>query len=411
LCFADQVKIDGIYKKGVDRNKCWIQKDEATRRTLQTVGTEEGRDVFGKDVWINNLKEWMIMHAYRGIKRIIITDMRFINEFEFIKSLNGICIYVNSPKRNSDALDRESTMEDGIIDQEKRKILLSHPSETEMDNYKLDFDYIIENDYEQEKEAIIQCRNIVRSIIDTKRDNLVVFVDLDNTICECNLYYALQAQKVKDYIKSYLSEYIPAVVLNEIFIESVSKHNGNHFRTHFDLNSFSYSLDLVLQDFRKFMVEMSDDEFEKIRYNVRKIGKEVFDYSYEFLPGALDALKKLSKVAKVVIYTMGNRQEQVKKIASLGLSDYSFEIYDFKDETIYRNLMHRYPAKQYVMIGDSFSRDIEPAVSVGMIGYHITNSEMEYWYLAEKNTSQVEYFKVENLESAADRIYKQVYVN
>ena len=407
LCFADQIKIDGIYKKNLDRNKCWIKKDEPTRRALQTIGTEQGRNVFGENVWINNLREWMIMHAHRGIKRIIVTDLRFINEFDFIKSIDGTCIFVNAPKRNEEALDLQATLEDGTIDHEKRQIMASHSSETEFDNGRRRFDYVINNDYGQELSAIIECRTIVRNIIEEQSQNLVVFVDLDNTICQCNIYYAEQAGKVKELIRTYLSEKIPEKVFDKMFIDFVNKHNGNHFHSHFLLNSFALSLDMVLQDFRPFMVDLSDKDFEYLRSNVRKIGRAVFDHPYEMLPGAKEGLEKLSEVAKVVIYTMGDRQEQVKKIAHLGLMDYDFEIYDFKDETIYRNLMHRYPANRYAMIGDSFSRDIEPAVAVGMVGYHIKENTPGYWYMGGKRDGAIEYTPVDNLKQAADRIWGQ----
>ncbi|MDG1949838.1 MAG: hypothetical protein P8J32_03385, partial [bacterium] len=72
---------------------------------------------------------------------------------------------------------------------------------------------------------------------------------------------------------------------------------------------------------------------------------------------------------------------------TLGLTDYDFEIYDFKDETIYRNLKHRYPAHKYVMIGDSYTRDIEPAVGVGMLGFHMQGHAEGYWYLGAKHGS------------------------
>ena len=378
MCFADQIKIDGIYKKGLDRNKCWIKKDEKTRRTLQTLGTEEGRDVFGKEVWINNTKEWMIMHAFRGVKRIFITDMRFKNEFDFIKSLGGININVASPERNQQALERES---EG--DAEKLKVLAGHSSETDLDSGR-EFDYVIHNDFGQELAAVTQCRDIIRDIIEKQKHDRVIFCDLDNTICKCNEYYTIQANKVKNIIKTNLLESIPDKVMDEMFANYVNEHNGSHFSTHFSLNSFSRSLVMVLQDFRKFMSPMSDDDFDKMYLEVAEIGMQVYDAQYEEIPERIAELEELSKLGKVVIYTMGDRLEQTKKIATLGLTDYDFEIYDFKDETIYRNLKHRYPAHKYVMIGDSYARDIEPAVGVGMLGFHMRGHAEGYWYLGAK---------------------------
>jgi len=401
LCFADQIKIDGIYKKGLDRNKCWIKKDEKTRRTLQTVGTEEGRDVFGKDVWINNAKEWMIMHAFRGIKRIIITDMRFKNEFDFIENLGGTNINVISPKRNKQALDRESGG-----DAEKRAILAGHSSETELDSGRI-FAYTIFNDFGDEIKAVIECRDIVRNIVSKNKENRVIFTDLDNTICKCNEYYTIQANSVKALIKSQLSEPIPDKVLGVMFSDFVNKHNGAHFTTHFSLNSFAKSLLMVLGDFRQFMTPMSDDEYENLCLEVVELGNGVYDHQYAEIPGRIKELEELSKHGKVVIYTMGERLEQVKKIASLGLSDYDFEIYDFKDETIYRNLKHRYPAHHYVMVGDSYTRDIEPAMNVGMEGFHITGHAEGYWYLGSKGKEMSH--KVSSIQEVVDFLKKEIH--
>lgn len=396
LCFADQIKIDVIYKKGIDRDKCWIQKDEATRRIMQTVGTEEGRDVFGKDIWINNLKEWMIMHAFRGVKRIIVTDMRFKNEFDFIKSIGGICIQVNAPKRNSNALDRESKG-----DATKRAILEAHSSETDLDEGRT-FDYVINNDYGQETSSVIECRNLIKDLIEKQREKRVIFVDLDNTICHCNLYYQQQADKVKNIIREKLEEPIPEKVFDKVFSDFVQKHNGSHFLTHFDINSFPQSLMMVAQDFRIFMKPLSDDEFSTLLLNIAEIGTQVFDAPYEEIPGRIEELKKLEKYGKIVIYTMGNRLEQVKKIASLGLTDYDFEIYDFKDETIYRNLKHRYPAKEYAMIGDSYSRDIEPALNVGMRAFHINPPSSSYWSNSQKQLHNEMFLEVKSIQDVVD---------
>jgi dephospho-CoA kinase len=54
------------------------------RELLQRYGTEAHRDVFGKDFWID--------HALKGINPnddIVITDCRFENEIEKVKSLGG----------------------------------------------------------------------------------------------------------------------------------------------------------------------------------------------------------------------------------------------------------------------------------------------------------------------------------
>jgi FMN phosphatase YigB (HAD superfamily) len=137
---------------------------------------------------------------------------------------------------------------------------------------------------------------------------------------------------------------------------------------------------LVVDDFIEFMKPLDEAQYDELQNQVSKIGYGVFDHHYEPIEGAIEAVRALQEFGRVVIYTMGDRLEQVKKIASLGLSDLDFEIYDFKDETVYRNLKHRYPAHNYVMIGDSYSRDITPAIKVGMRGYYVKSDREEFWY-------------------------------
>lgn len=406
LCFADQIKIDGIYRKGLDRYKCWIKKDDETRNTLQQVGTEEGRDVHGKDIWINNIKEWMIMHAYRGAKRIIVSDLRFQNEFDFIKSVGGYCINVTAPNRNKEALEREATDSSGKIDREKLEKLANHSSETSLDSGR-EFDYEISNDFGEEHNAIIKCRNIIRDLIEKQREEIVIFCDLDNTICECDEFYTKKSNVVKGFISQNLQEPIPEKVMNKMFDDSFRKHN-DHFNNFFTIESFSDSLVMVLEDFKEFMVPMKSEDYAQIKKHIYDVGMSVFDENYRQIKSSLTWIKKLQEKGHVVIYTMGSRLEQVKKIAALGLSDLDFEIYDFKDETIYRNLKHRYPAKKYFMIGDSYLRDIEPAIQVGMTGFYMKTNRPEFWYNSTSDISKHPRLHcVDNLKQVYEQIDKE----
>jgi hypothetical protein len=60
------------------------------RSMLQKLGTEGGRELLGKDVWISA--------AFKDItladKKVVFTDVRFPNEAEAIKKANGIIIRI-----------------------------------------------------------------------------------------------------------------------------------------------------------------------------------------------------------------------------------------------------------------------------------------------------------------------------
>ena len=81
----------------------------------------------------------MKVYVSRGIRRFIITDVRFENEVKFIKQLNGIIIRVFAPDRNLIKLKQEANNDINII-----KKLETHPSEIYVKNFK-DYNYFIDN--------------------------------------------------------------------------------------------------------------------------------------------------------------------------------------------------------------------------------------------------------------------------
>lgn len=125
-----------------------IKQKMTPRLLLQLLGTECGREIIHPNIWVNSL-----MSEYKpvGINHVgiphtkdyiigskiypnwIITDMRFPNELEAIKSRDGITIRINREYE----LDLDTTP--GRI-----HIPVQHESETALDNAQ--FDYTINND-------------------------------------------------------------------------------------------------------------------------------------------------------------------------------------------------------------------------------------------------------------------------
>jgi hypothetical protein len=60
------------------------------RQLMQYFGTSVMRTYFGENVWINST----LKHS---TNKTIITDLRFINEYNAVKQHHGITIYVNRP--------------------------------------------------------------------------------------------------------------------------------------------------------------------------------------------------------------------------------------------------------------------------------------------------------------------------
>ncbi len=140
LAFADHFKIDSICKYNASFDKVFGEKDYETRRLLQKVGTEDGRHKYGYDIWIRTTETWIkILHS-RGVERFIISDVRFLNEAEWIKSLNGKLIKIESPIRFKQRLLKETNN-----DEDKINEIINHPSESNVDNISI-YDICVNND-------------------------------------------------------------------------------------------------------------------------------------------------------------------------------------------------------------------------------------------------------------------------
>lgn len=106
---TDEIITDGV---GLALKKMTV------RELLQKMGTDALRDRLHKNVWINAL----FADYARPYCDWIITDMRFINEYDAVKARGGMTIRVTRPGTS----------------------VGTHPSEIELD--EIDFDYEIVND-------------------------------------------------------------------------------------------------------------------------------------------------------------------------------------------------------------------------------------------------------------------------
>lgn len=139
LSFADMIKINLMVHNNIKLNELYGDKTPEIRQLLQYEGTENGRNKYGEDIWIKYVKSWGELYLSRGYKYIIVTDVRFKNEYEFIKNNNGIVIRIEAPNRNEIRLKKESKDEENYLK------IKNHISETDLDN--MEFDIIINNDF------------------------------------------------------------------------------------------------------------------------------------------------------------------------------------------------------------------------------------------------------------------------
>lgn len=144
------LKPNGFYQWSfVWHLKAWIiGKGEATyeqafhtkppeiRKLLQQEGTENGRMLYGEDIWPNTMLAWFqIINEHWGINRFVIPDVRFPNEVKAVQNMGGKVFRIFAPNRvaGSNLTDEART----------------HISETALDDFKK-FDGWILNDYSDE---------------------------------------------------------------------------------------------------------------------------------------------------------------------------------------------------------------------------------------------------------------------
>ncbi len=180
--------IDGNFINQMDTifSDLFVNKKKEIRRILQLYGTEYSRQ--GGDieldkknglVLINEPNVWVkavhlhisnvLSKSYNPSKDVFfITDLRFPNEYQFIKELGGITIRINGDKRNNHKLIQEAKKSNpNLSDEEIQEFInkaKSHASETSLDDCD-DFDFIIDNDFDKEETVMEQINICVGDVI------------------------------------------------------------------------------------------------------------------------------------------------------------------------------------------------------------------------------------------------------
>lgn len=353
LSFADHFKVDTINKDGLKYEEVFHDKTEKSRLALQKRGTEEGRNVYGADIWVNVLKTWIRILNERGVERVIIGDVRFTNEAEAIKKLGGYLIRINAPERNRKKLLQETKGNAETYDQ-----ISNHISETELDNYKK-YDLVLNND--NNNNIFNEVRDFIKTMQLRNKSQLVIFMDLDDTVCKCDVYYNKQIKKLYNEVKVFKKSNIT----DEDFEVKFYQLLFNHKQDFFTEDKFSKNLQDVVRNI-KHILKINNKEYENLLLKAFKLGYEVFDYYYEPIDNAVKTVKKLNKMYKVVFNTMGSYIQQKKKLSQLGLSSIDTNITLNKNEESYHKLMEKYPSYQYIAVGDLLHRDIIPSLKAGV---------------------------------------------
>jgi hypothetical protein len=152
IAFADYLKMVCHVKDRILYERLFYDKDEESRRTLQTRGMLERKE--NDNIFIEIVDCKIRLAFDRKIDVIIISDLRFKNEFTFLKDKGAILFRINSPKRNKNKLLKECDNNEN-----KASIISSHISEIDLDDVK-EFHHYLSNDYENQ-DNIVKELNVI----------------------------------------------------------------------------------------------------------------------------------------------------------------------------------------------------------------------------------------------------------
>ncbi len=84
------------------------------RQILQKVGTDLFRVHFDNDIWVKSIDKKI--QLYKDTHNIVISDVRFLNEYNLIKSYDGIIINVVRDINTQDMHISENSLSDIVFD-------------------------------------------------------------------------------------------------------------------------------------------------------------------------------------------------------------------------------------------------------------------------------------------------------
>lgn len=145
LSFADAMKIQCIVEEHVPRELIYGRKTSQSRQTLQAWGKTK-RATCGQDVFIRYLHETILNHLSRGVKLILVTDVRFVEEVKYIEErLQGKVVRVVAPQRTLAKLLQEAPDDVSV-----QQTIANDVSETNLDSFPWSREQIILNDPEDD---------------------------------------------------------------------------------------------------------------------------------------------------------------------------------------------------------------------------------------------------------------------
>lgn len=155
MAFGDALKVHLMTTHGVPFNELYVKKTAYSRQMLQNVGMEL-RETDDK-IWIKQIDAWISVYSgMRNVRVILISDVRFPIEYEYIKKRGGLVFRIVAPKRTMCKMNEENG--GGIV----KGVCGGHISEIALDTYdELAFDAVLENDDATNEQLLAKIKPII----------------------------------------------------------------------------------------------------------------------------------------------------------------------------------------------------------------------------------------------------------
>jgi putative hydrolase of the HAD superfamily len=214
-----------------------------------------------------------------------------------------------------------------------------------------------------------------------RRSGLNLVFDADDTLWDSNIHF-LEAEA------DFLETLGRVGVYDRILIRAaLQRHELTLIETH------GYGRRLYIMALQRTMVELVAAHLVRsMQAEIERIGTRLLERDCELLPGVESTLRELARRHRLLLFTKGQPQEQMRKLERSGLKPLFSRIGIplEKNQQAYELLIAQAgldPALT-VMIGNSPRSDINPALRAGLYAVHIPHPHT--WELEQEEIEPAE---------------------
>ncbi len=218
-----------------------------------------------------------------------------------------------------------------------------------------------------------------RNRVVQRLDDQTLLIDLDDTICENNIYFERAIAQFITFLdhKTHTAEQVREI-LNQAEHASILKHG-------YGLHSFAHSL---VDCFERLSVEPITPALHQ---KIWGFSHQIAEHPLELISGVPETLEYLlQRKHHLILMTKGVLTEQMDKVERSGLRHIfsAVEVVAEKNEPTYRAITNKYrlaPGFTW-MVGNSPKSDINPALAAGLHAVFVPHDNT--WVLEHEEIAQ-----------------------